>query len=986
VSPTVRRDPRRRNAAVRAEPPLGSGAGRDPLRREVRLLGSLLGQAIAEQEGPGLLDLVEAVRRASIAERRGTAAPGAVTLDGLLDGLDLDRVASLARAFTLYFQLVNVAEERARVRAARRLERRARPSGSPEGSFDAAVRRMARDGDPAAIGPLVDRLVVSPVMTAHPTEARRRTLLIALRRVDALLARWEDPDLTLREDADVRRRLREQIVLLWRTVDVRHRRPLPLDEVRTALAYFDASIFTATPHLYRALDAALDALAPAMTGAPAGDAGRTGTRPPAVPAFVCWGSWIGGDRDGNPNVTAAVTRATLRLHADHVLRGYEAVTERLARTISAGVGAGRFPASLAARLALDLEVAPDVVRDLERRFPDEPYRQRLGAMALRIRRTRAYLTESQGPVSGRYETPDDLLEEVDELVEAVARAGLGRVAWGDLQDFRWQVATFGFHLASLEVRQHAEVHAAALAALEDAGSSPAASAVGTTAIADPSVLVCEASPGVTVAEVVATFRAMAALQRRWGEAACRRYIVSFTSSPADVTAVLDLAELASEPSISTMTTDGIPAGTPVLDVVPLFESAEALRGCEAIVDGLLADPRYRAHLAARGDRQEVMLGYSDSNKESGYVTAGWLLYTAQERLVSAARRHGVELTLFHGRGGSIGRGGGPTHRAILAQAPGSIDGRLKLTEQGEVLAAKFADPSTAERELELMASSVLLASTPERDATVAAAAAMGRAAMEEMAAAALRAYRGLVWEDPAFEAWFRAVTPIAELSTLRLGSRPAARATAGAPGDGRSGPPAGAPRTAAAGTAPLAPGGGLAALRAIPWVFAWTQSRIELPGWYGLGTALADQVERHGDEAFARLASLHASWPFFRALLDGAAASLSRIEPGAIVAHARLADGLPGADAIRDAILAEHARSVSLLLRVTGRSRLLDDAPAEQRAADMRAPYLEPLSALQVLLLRRLRSLPPDDPEAVRVHRIVGTTVNGLAAGLHTTG
>lgn len=957
----------RRNAAVRAEPPLGAGAGRDPLRREVRLLGALLGQVIAEQQGAELLDLVEAVRRAAIAERRGTPVAGGPRLDDLLDGLDLDRVESLTRAFALYFQLANVAEERARVRAARRLERRAGRGDWIEGTLAAAVRTIASDGKAAALSDLVGRLAVSPVMTAHPTEARRRTLLLALRRVDTLLSRWEDADLTPREDADVRRRLREQIVLLWRTADVRNRRPLPLDEVRTALAYFDASIFTSTPQLYRSLDAALDAVAPAVSrlaDAAAGDAGRTGTRPAAVPAFVHWGSWIGGDRDGNPNVTAAVTRAALRLHADHVLRGYEAVAERLSRTISASVPAGRFPASLAARLALDLEAAPDAIRDLERRFPDEPYRQRLGAIAVRLRRTRAFLTESHGPVSGRYETPEDLLEEIDELADALARAGLGRVAYGDLQDFRWQVATFGFHLASLEIRQHSEVHAEALAALGRADTQERL----------VSALASDVSPGVTVAEVLATFRAIAAVQRRSGAPACSRYVISFASSPADVTAVLDLAARASDPAIPTMATDGFQPGSPILDVVPLFESADALQGCDAIVDGLLADPRYRTHLAARGDRQEVMLGYSDSNKESGYVTAGWLLYTAQERLVATARRHGVELTLFHGRGGSIGRGGGPTHRAILAQAPGSIDGRLKLTEQGEVLAAKFADPAVAEHELELMTRSVLLASAPERDVSVAAAAEAGRTAMEEMAVAALGAYRRLVWEDPAFEDWFRAVTPIAEISALRLGSRPATRAADPGPrdGEGRAASPAAR--------------GGIGALRAIPWVFAWTQSRIELPGWYGLGTALADQVERHGPAAIEHLTMLHATWPFFRALLDGAAASLSRVEPATIEARAGLARGLPRADAIQRAILDEHARSVALLLRVTGRTRLLDDAPVEQRAADLRAPYLEPLSALQVRLLHRLRALSADDPEAVRVHRIIGSTVNGLAAGLHTTG
>ena len=302
-----------------------------------------------------------------------------------------------------------------------------------------------------------------------------------------------------------------------------------------------------------------------------------------------------------------------------------------------------------------------------------------------------------------------------------------------------------------------------------------------------SALSAEASPGVTVGEVVATFRAIAAIQRRRGEEACRRVVVSFTSGPADVIAVLELAARSGDPAIRAVATSGIGPGVPAVDVVPLFESADALRTCDDIVDELLRDDRYRAHLRSRGDRQEVMLGYSDSNKESGPVAAHWLLYRAQERLVAVARRHGVELTLFHGRGGSIGRGGGPTHRAILAQAPGSIDGRLKLTEQGEVLAAKYADPAIAEHELELVASSVLLASTPERDAETATIAETGRAVMEEMAEAAYRAYRALVWEEPTFEAWFGAATPISELSDLRLGSRPASRVTVGIEQPGRGG-------------------------------------------------------------------------------------------------------------------------------------------------------------------------------------------------------
>jgi phosphoenolpyruvate carboxylase len=952
------RDPH--NDAIRAEPPLVAGRGRDPLAREVRLLGSILGQTLVEQEGPELLALVESVRRASISARREGDPAARSRLETLLDGLDLDGAERLARAFSLYFQLTNVAEERARVRRHRLAERALPPDAVPLDSADAAVLELAAAGRGRdEVAALVARLAISPVMTAHPTEARRRTLLVAVRRIEQLLEALESPELTRREEADVRRRLREEVTLLWRTSDVRRQHPLPLDEVRTALAYFDASIFTATPRLYRALDAALDRLATPVAGRSATDAGRTGTRPPAVPAFLRWGTWIGGDRDGNPSVTADVTRATPRLHADHVLRGYEAVVGRLTRTIAAGVPGGGYPASIAARLALDAEVIPDVVRDVERRFPDEPYRQRLGAIEERLRRTRAFLTERPGPVAGRYESPGDLVTELDELGVALARSGLGRVAWGELQDLRWQVETFGFHLASLEVRQHAEAHAAAVRALADADGDPARLAAA---------LATEATAGVTVAEVVATFRAIAAIQRRSGAEACRRVVVSFTTSPADVIAVLDLAARAGEAAIPAMATGGLAPASPEVDVVPLFESADALTTCDAIVDALLTDTRYRAHLESRGLRQEVMLGYSDSNKESGFVAANWLLYRAQERLVEAARRNGVGLTLFHGRGGSIGRGGGPTNRAILAQAPGSIDGRLKLTEQGEVLAAKYADRDVAEHELELLANAVLRASTPERDATVEAAVDEGRAVMDEMADAARRAYRELVWETPAFEAWFRTATPIAEISALRLGSRPAARGV----GDDA---PAGGPISA-----------GIASLRAIPWVFAWTQARIELPGWFGLGSALEDQRSRHGETGLDRLGRLYRSWPFFGNLLDSAEASLARVDPAVARAHARLAADVPGAAVIAETILAEWERTLALLLRVVGRERLLDAQPAVQRSVALRAPYLDPLSELQVRLLRRLRETPAGSRESVRIGRIVQTTVSGLAAGLQTTG
>jgi phosphoenolpyruvate carboxylase len=919
------------SAAVRAEPAsIGSAGARDPLAAEVRLLGALLGQVITEQAGTELFELVERVRKRMIALRRSDDPLEREQLADELAAVDLERAESLIRAFSLYFQLVNLAEERQRVRS---LGRRARASrtGALERSVADAVRRLRRMGrTDDELDAALARLRIAPVLTAHPTEARRRTLLVALRRCAAQLERLDDPRLTPAEDAEIRRRLREEITILWRTSGLRSVVPSPLDEVRTAMAFFDATLFTVVPRLYRAVDAALDERPP--RGGPAADSGRTGTRPPRVPAFLRWGSWIGGDRDGNPTVTADVTERTLRIHADHVMHGYEAVATRLMQTISATVPGPDTSRALATRLARDAEALPETDRQLRRRFPDEPYRQRFGFIAERLRRTRAGLTGEAAPLTGRYSGPDELDAELAELQAALVADGLGRVAWGEVQDLRWQLATFGFHLASLEVRQHAAVHRAALEALVR----------GDTASA-------EVSAGVTLDEVLATFRAIGEAQARYGEAAAHRYVVSFTASARDVTDVLDLARFAGEP-------------IPTLDVVPLFESADALVEAGPILEQLLLLPGYRDHLEARGNRQEVMLGYSDSNKESGFLAASWMLHRAQRELGQTARRLGVELTLFHGRGGAIGRGGGPTNRAILGQAPGSVDGRLKLTEQGEVVAAHYANPHIAERHLEQMAGAVLLASTPEHDASLEPAIAEGGPILDELAASSRAAYRALVHDDPAFATFFRDVTPIAELSNLRLGSRPAAR--------GRH----------AREAAPS-----IDELRAIPWTFAWSQSRINLPGWYGLGTALESYHAVHGDAGLDVLAHLYRSWPFLNSLLDNAELSLAKTDMGVARLYSRLATN-PGDERRWATIEAEHQRAVSLLLRVTGRDRLLDDAPVLQRSIALRNPYVDSLSELQVRLLARLRALRPDDPARDTELRLVQLTVNGVAAGLQNTG
>jgi phosphoenolpyruvate carboxylase len=997
---------RARFPAVAAEPPgPGIGRARDPLARDVRLLGALLGQVIAEQAGPELFTAVERIRRRTISLRRGSPQVASerdaerARLGEEIAALDLADAADIARAFTLYFQLVNLAEERQRIRMLRTRARRAR--GRPiDDSVGDAVERLLPAVGSRRLEATIRGTVVHPVLTAHPTEARRRSLLFALRRIRQVLDGLDDPLVTPDEDADLRRRLREEIAILWHIGDVRSTAPTPLDEVRSALAIFDDTLFTVVPRFHRALDRAMDrvvrpgpeqaagptadaAAAPAdATGiasaggtAYAGDAGLTGTRPVAVPAVLRFGSWIGSDRDGHPGVTAEVTLHTARLQADHLLRGYEAVANRLMQTVAARVEPLRVDRALGSALARDAEELPDTIGQLRRRFPDEPYRQRLGAIAERLRRTRASLIGETAPRAGRYPEPGVLDAELLVLQNALIADGLGRVSWGELADVRWQLATFGFHLASLEVRQHAEVHRAALTAL-DGGAGPDT----------------EVAPGVALSEVLATFRAMARIQDRFGVEACRRYVISFTTSPRDVMDVLELARRASQPLPFEQPVPGLvdlPPALPVLDVVPLLESARALGGATELLGGLLADPAYRAHLRERGEAQEVMLGYSDSSKESGFLAANWLLFEAQESLVDVARRHRVTLTLFHGRGGAVGRGGGPANRAILAQAPGTVAGRLKFTEQGEVIAAHFADGSIAERHLEQVTAAALLASAPDHDAAVAAAAEAGRSTMTELAAISRTAYRALV-ERPAFDDFFGLATPIDLIAGLGLGSRPASRprsARAGAAGlanpDSARDPAAGVERGTGDDAEPTRDSVG--ALRAIPWVFAWSQARANLPGWYGLGTALDAVTARDGRAIVDHLAALYQRWPFFASVLDNAELSLAKADMGIFRRYADLAGGAE-AVAIRGMIEAEYARSVRLLLLITGRDQLLAGHPTLSRAIALRNPYVDALSLIQVELLGRLRGPGITPAEAARTRDVIGVTINGIAAGLQNTG
>ncbi len=929
----------------------------DPLGLEIERLWRLLGEVVEEQAGVDLRRLVTRTRRRAVRARAGDPAARRA-LERELDRLDDARAEVVIRAFLLHFRLADLAEQRHRVRVLQQRGRRTQP-GRRDDTLTGVIAALRADGrfpaDAEAAAALVRDLRIHPVLTAHPTEARRRTALMALGRVARILEARDDPRLPSNAARTLDDRLREELAILWRTAEIRAEVPTPLDEVRTALVFFDATFYSLVPAVQRAL---LTAIGPSRSRRPVAAS--------SLPSILRLGSWIGGDRDGHPGVTADITEHAVRIQADHVLRGHQAVATRLMQTIAVAVPAARVDRALAVRLLDDADAFPDLDATLRRRFPDEPYRRRFGAIGERLRRTRHHLTGDPGPTGGRYKGPAELLDDLAMIQRALVADGLHRVATGTVQDFRWQVETFGFHLAELEIRQHTAVHRAAVAALS------AATARGTPASPSEEVAV-----GVSLGEVLDTFRAVDRIRKRFGIAAAGRVVVSFTERVADVTDVLELAEAAIGPAVAD------------IDVVPLLESAVALESADAILGQILADARYRRHLDGRGNRQEVMLGYSDSNKESGFFAANWLLHRAQAALFAVADAAGVQLTIFHGRGGTVGRGGGRLDRAVLGQPRGTVRGRLKVTEQGEVVASRYGNPAIALRHLELLAGAVIIADVADRERAVSPAgppvASMGEpitssagppvaasvashvtvedhCLMDRLATASSAAYRALVYDDPGFAAFFRQLTPIDVLTTMRLGSRPASRSARHAAVDD-----------------------GIERLRAIPWGFAWAQARVEVPGWYGLGSAVDAIVRHEGPAPLERLATLYRVWPYLTAVIDHAELAIARSDFG--VARRYVAFATADGDAERwGRIEDEFARTAEVILAITGRSRLLDSSPAIARAIALRNPDIDTLSELQVGRLARLRSLPADAPGRTDLERLVRLTVSGIAAGLQVTG
>ena len=871
----------------------------EQLRAEVHLLGELLGRILVESGGPGLLHDVERLRAATIAAY-GAAELGSIAeAEAIVDSFSAERAEEVARAFTCYFHLANLAEEHHRARVLRSRDSADAPgtAAALEDSLPAAIARLREELGEQEAARRLAALEFRPVFTAHPTEARRRAVAASIRRISELMHEREDPRTGGRALEENTRRLLAEIDVLWRTAPLRQQRPTPQDEVRTVMTVFDETLFGLVPAVYRRLDNWLHG------GTEAG-AGRAA---PLAPDFLRFGSWIGGDRDGNPFVTAEVTLEAARIAAEHVLLGLERATRRIGRALTVAEATAPSTDALLALWAEHAARLGPLAEAIATRAPGEPYRRVLLAIAERIAATRT------GQDSSRYSGPEELLRELTVVQDSLRAGGAAREAYGEVQSLIWQLRTFGFHLAELEVRQHSKVHAAAL---ENARAGR---------LDEPQT-----------AEVLAVFRAIRALQDRYGPLAARRYIVSFTRSAEDLANVYELARLAAGP-------DDEP---PVLDVIPLFETFDDLQASTRILDELLEHPVVRRRLEETGRRVEVMLGYSDSSKDVGPVAATLALYDAQARIARWAQEHDIVLTLFHGRGGALGRGGGPANKAVLAQPPGSVDGRFKVTEQGEVIFARYADAEIAARHIEQVAAATLMASAPSNEQRTAAAA-------EEFAGLAARLdevsrhrYRALV-DAPGFAAWFAQVTPQEEIGLLALGSRPARRGLSLE---------------------------SLEDLRAIPWVFSWTQARINLTGWYGLGSALA-AVDDTG-----LLRAAYARWPLFSTMIDNVEMSLAKTDPRIARRYLELGDR----DELREAVLEELRLTREGVLRTTGAEEILERKRVLRRAVQLRSPYVDALSLIQLRALRALRSGTAADVDAAQ--RLLLLSVNGVAAGLQNTG
>jgi phosphoenolpyruvate carboxylase len=903
------------------------------LRAEIRSLGATLGQTIAALEGAATLELVETLRTLAKSSRAGDAT-AARELAQAVGRLSPAEAFNQAMAFTLYFELVNLAEENFRIRLLRERNQRHRAavtaghaSEPMRESIEAAVIELKQAGVSAPrMQRLVRQLSIELVFTAHPTESKRRTMLEKLATLAGVLRGH-----TLEEIQHAPEDVRREIVSLWLTDRSRTERPEVTDEARTGLWYFDRTLHRLLPRLHADLQEALNRHYP-------------GVRAPN--RWLSFGSWIGGDRDGNPGVTPAVTAEVLRMNRRMAVRKLADLLYHLAGSLTMSDRRVRFTPAIR-RLAEECRATSTRMSRVGQRYPHEPYRLILSSLREQLLAQADTDLLELTETDARPVTTSQVRGTLAQIEADLLRDRAALLASGELRDALTCVDVFGLGMVRLDLRQHSGPHARAVAELlgrpdYEELPEPEKQALLTAALRTAEVLPAGRVAGLSAdtRNVVEPLRLAEQARRQFGEDCLGIYIISMTNGVSDVLEVLLLQALA--------------GGR--LPIAPLFETLDDLMRAPAILAALFEHPAYAAELARWARHQHVMLGYSDSNKDCGYLTANWALFQAQDAIMRVCRPHRVRVTLFHGRGGSIARGGGPAAKAILAQPVGLKDGGIRVTEQGEVLSTRYHDPDLAHRVLEQMAYGVLLGANEAQEGSRRVPRRWQRA-MEQMSAAALAAYRACVHEDPDFLTFWREATPIDEISELNFGSRPTYR---------RKGSVS------------------VADLRAIPWVFSWMQSRFNFPGWYGLGSGLQTVLEQKGGDRLLR--EMYQRWPFFQTMMDNAQLTLCKAD----LSIARVYASLVTDEALRERVWARLAHEFHLtertMLVVTGQAQLLENEPVLAKSIKLRNPYVDPLNYLQVEMIRRRRQRRLTAAEREGVRAVLELTVNGIAGGLKNTG
>jgi len=907
-----------------------------PLRDDIRLLGRLLGETVHAQEGQFIFDIVENIRRTSIRFHRDDDREARRELEEILRTLAPDQAVQVIRAYSYFSHLANIAEDEHHIRRTRSHD----IAGDPprRGTIARALIQAAEAGlSPSALVDFFDDATICPVLTAHPTEVRRKSTMNREIAIAGLLDQRGRGDWTPEERQEIDDKLGRTILVAWQTNLLRQSRLTVMDEVENGLSYYDHTFFRELPRLYATLEDSLEQLAPA-------------SGVPPVASFLRVGSWIGGDRDGNPFVDANVLRGTLEMQNAHVLNFYGEELGKLRRELSLSTRLVDVSDALAALAA----ASPDTSAHSEL----EPYRRVIALILARLAATQHAIpgdsaSDDDALAAMPYESAADLVADLDVIHDSLMQNGSAALCQGRLRMLRRAVDCFGFHLASLDLRQSSDIHAATVAELF-AAATPIKDYLDKSEDERVALLREELetarpllrpywSYADQTMEELAIFRAAKAGRDRYGPKTIETAIVSNTRGVSDL---LGLAVLLRETGLVTA------EGQSALNIVPLFETIADLRDCVGIMDHLLSIPEYRRLVDSRDGLQEIMVGYSDSNKDGGYVTSGWELYKAEVGLVDLCKKHGVRLRLFHGRGGTVGRGGGPSYEAIVGQPAGAVNGQIRLTEQGETISSKYTNAEVGRRNLEIITAAALEASLlhpqtgPVPDAYI--------DAMDSLSAHAFAAYRTLVYETPGFDDYFQAATVINEISTLNIGSRPASRKQTGRIED----------------------------LRAIPWVFSWSQSRVMLPGWYGFGSAVSAWLADHPDSGMDLLREMYRDWPFFRGLLSNMDMVLAKTNMAIASRYAELVPDETLRRAVFARITAERKASIAALLDILESSQLLDANPLLDRSIQNRFPYIDPLNHLQVELLKAHR-LGSDDPKILRGLLL---TINGISAGLRNSG